>query len=155
VGSTPTPGTTFCVLFSLLVQASARLAAASRSIAIARSVFLPSAFCEFDRFSRQPQQCRGSTLAGDVSRRRNLTSEGEGVGARSAHGDAHRRRFDVVVVWKFDRLPRSGSHLPRALETFGSLGIEFVSLPAQMDTSTPTGKMVFTVLGAAAELDAA
>lgn len=67
--------------------------------------------------------------------------------------DAHRRRFDVVVVWKFDRFARSVSHLLRALETFQSLGIEFVSLSEQMDTSTPTGKMVFTVLGAVAELE--
>jgi DNA invertase Pin-like site-specific DNA recombinase len=67
--------------------------------------------------------------------------------------DAHRRRFDAVVVWKFDRFARSVSHLLRALETFRSLGIEFVSLSEQVDTSTPTGKMVFTVLGAVAELE--
>jgi DNA invertase Pin-like site-specific DNA recombinase len=67
--------------------------------------------------------------------------------------DAHRRRFDSVVVWKFDRFARSVSHLLRALETFQALGIEFVSLSEQMDTSTPTGKMVFTVLGAVAELE--
>ena len=66
---------------------------------------------------------------------------------------AHRRRFDAVVVWKFDRFARSVSHLLRALETFQALGIEFVSLSEQMDTSTPTGKMVFTVLGAVAELE--
>ena len=41
----------------------------------------------------------------------------------------------------------------RALETFNALGIEFVSLSEQMDTTTPTGKMVFTVLGAVAELE--
>ncbi len=67
--------------------------------------------------------------------------------------DAHRRRFDAVVVWKFDRFARSVSHLLRALETFQALGIEFVSLSEQLDTSTPTGKMVFTVLGAVAELE--
>ena len=67
--------------------------------------------------------------------------------------DAHRRRFDAVVVWKFDRFARSVSHLLRALETFKTLGIEFVSLSEQVDTSTPTGKMVFTVLGAVAELE--
>jgi DNA invertase Pin-like site-specific DNA recombinase len=54
--------------------------------------------------------------------------------------DAHRRRFDIVAVWKFDRFARSVSHLLRALETFRSLGIEFVSLSEQVDTSTPTGK---------------
>ena len=67
--------------------------------------------------------------------------------------DAHRRRFDVVVCWKFDRFARSVSHLLRALENFQALGIEFVSLSEQLNTSTPTGKMVFTVLGAVAELE--
>jgi DNA invertase Pin-like site-specific DNA recombinase len=67
--------------------------------------------------------------------------------------DAHSRRFDAVVVWRFDRFARSVSHLLRALETFRALGIEFVSLSEQVDTSTPTGKMVFTVLGAVAELE--
>jgi DNA invertase Pin-like site-specific DNA recombinase len=67
--------------------------------------------------------------------------------------DAHRRRFDAVLCWKFDRFARSVSHLLRALETFRTLGIDFVSFSEQLDTSTPTGKMVFTVLGAVAELE--
>jgi DNA invertase Pin-like site-specific DNA recombinase len=67
--------------------------------------------------------------------------------------DAHKRRFDVVCVWRFDRFARSVSHLLRALETFKALGIDFVSFSEQMDTSTPAGKMVFTVLGAVAELE--
>src|ERR1700677_5037941 len=67
--------------------------------------------------------------------------------------DAHRRRFDAVVVWRFDRFARSVSHLLRALETFKALGVEFVSLSEQVDTSTPMGKCVFTVLGAVAELE--
>lgn len=67
--------------------------------------------------------------------------------------DAHKRKFEVIVVWKFDRFARSVSHLLRALENFRALGIEFVSLSEQIDTSTPTGKMIFTVLGAVAELE--
>jgi len=67
--------------------------------------------------------------------------------------DAYRRRFDVMAVWRFDRAARSVSHLLRVLETFRSLAIEFVSLSEQIDTTTPTGKMVFTVLGAVAELE--
>jgi DNA invertase Pin-like site-specific DNA recombinase len=67
--------------------------------------------------------------------------------------DARRREFDAVLVWKFDRFARSVSHLLRALETFQALGIDFVSLSESLDTSTPTGKMVFTVLGAVAELE--
>src|SRR5580704_858636 len=42
--------------------------------------------------------------------------------------DAHRRKFDVAVVWAFDRMARSVSHLLRILETFNSLGIAFVTL---------------------------
>jgi DNA invertase Pin-like site-specific DNA recombinase len=67
--------------------------------------------------------------------------------------DAHKRKFDIVAVWKFDRFARSVSHLLWALETFNVLGIAFVSLSEQMDTTTPAGKMVFTVLGAVAELE--
>jgi DNA invertase Pin-like site-specific DNA recombinase len=64
---------------------------------------------------------------------------------------AHERQFDVVVVWRFDRFTRSVSHLLRALETFNALGIQFVSLCEQVDTTTPTGKLVFTILGAVSE----
>lgn len=67
--------------------------------------------------------------------------------------DAHRRRFDVVAVWRFDRFARSTSHLLRALETFQALGIHFVSLTESVDTSTPVGKMVFTILSSVAEME--
>jgi DNA invertase Pin-like site-specific DNA recombinase len=67
--------------------------------------------------------------------------------------DAYRRKFDVACCWRFDRFARSVSHLLRALETFNALGIAFVSLSESLDTSTPAGKMVFTVLGAVAELE--
>jgi DNA invertase Pin-like site-specific DNA recombinase len=65
--------------------------------------------------------------------------------------DAHARRFDVILCWRFDRFSRSVSHLCRALETFNALDIQFVSLCEQVDTNTPTGKLVFTILGAVAE----
>jgi DNA invertase Pin-like site-specific DNA recombinase len=67
--------------------------------------------------------------------------------------DARKHQFDAVPVWKFDRFGRSVSHLPRALDTFQALSIDFVSLSESLDTSTPTGKMVFTILGAVAELE--
>jgi Resolvase, N terminal domain len=62
-------------------------------------------------------------------------------------GDAHRRRFDAVVVWKFDRFARSVSHLLRALETFKAQGIEFVSFSEQLDTPHPRGNCVHCVGG--------
>jgi DNA invertase Pin-like site-specific DNA recombinase len=67
--------------------------------------------------------------------------------------DANRRKFDVVLVWKFDRFARSTSHLLKALETFQSLKIDFVSLTEGIDTSTPVGAMVFTILGAVGQME--
>jgi DNA invertase Pin-like site-specific DNA recombinase len=67
--------------------------------------------------------------------------------------DAHRRKFDIVLVWRFDRFARSVTHLLRALDTFRALGMEFVSLSESLDTATPAGRMVFVVLGAVAELE--
>src|SRR6516165_5258926 len=67
--------------------------------------------------------------------------------------DAKARKFDIVIVARFDRFARSVSHLLRALEEFNHLGINFVSLSESIDTSTPMGKMIFTVLGAVAELE--
>jgi DNA invertase Pin-like site-specific DNA recombinase len=98
-------------------------------------------------------QCRGWTVAGEyvdvgISGTKEKRPELDRLMA-----DAHRRRFDAVLCWKFDRFARSVSHLLRALETFRSLGIDFISFSEQLDTSTPTGKMVFTVLGAVAELE--
>jgi DNA invertase Pin-like site-specific DNA recombinase len=67
--------------------------------------------------------------------------------------DARRRRFDVVLVWRFDRFARSTSHLLSALDEFRNVGIDFVSLNESIDTTTPLGKMVFTVVAAVAELE--
>jgi DNA invertase Pin-like site-specific DNA recombinase len=67
--------------------------------------------------------------------------------------DAKKRKFDRLLVWRIDRLGRSVPHLLEVLETLRVLGIEFVSLSETIDTSTPTGKMVFTVLAAVAELE--
>src|ERR1051325_2833041 len=67
--------------------------------------------------------------------------------------DASRRRFDAVLVWRFDRFARSVKHLVSALETFQALAIDFVSLTENIDTSTPLGKLGVVVLGAVAELE--
>jgi DNA invertase Pin-like site-specific DNA recombinase len=67
--------------------------------------------------------------------------------------DAKRGKFDVVAVWRFDRFARSTRFLLESLELFNSLGIDFVSLRESIDTSTATGKLVFTILGAVAELE--
>src|SRR6266516_7593996 len=67
--------------------------------------------------------------------------------------DSKLKKFDAVVVARFDRFARSTRHLILALEEFHALGIDFISLNESVDTSTPMGKMVFTVIGAVAELE--
>ena len=67
--------------------------------------------------------------------------------------DARRGEFDTVVVWRFDRFARSVKQLVLALEEFRSLGIDFVSHQETLDTSTPMGKAMFTVIAAMAELE--
>ena len=65
------------------------------------------------------------------------------------------RAFECVLVWKFDRFARSVAHLLQALEEFNHLGIRFISLQDQIDTQSPMGKAMFTIIGAMAELESA
>jgi DNA invertase Pin-like site-specific DNA recombinase len=67
--------------------------------------------------------------------------------------DARRGLFDVVVVWRFDRFARSVKQLVLGLEEFRALGIDFVSHQEALDTSTPMGKAMFTIIAAMAELE--
>src|SRR5258708_4894822 len=67
--------------------------------------------------------------------------------------DARRGLFDVIAVWRFDRFARSVKQLVLALEEFRALGIEFVSHQEALDTSTPMGKAMFTIIAAMAELE--
>ena len=66
---------------------------------------------------------------------------------------ARGREIDCVLVWKFDRFARSTSHLLTALEEFNHLGIRFVSVQDQIDTDSPMGRAMFTIIGAMAELE--
>jgi DNA invertase Pin-like site-specific DNA recombinase len=68
-------------------------------------------------------------------------------------GDARKRQFDAVVVWRFDRFARSTKHLLAALEEFRSLGIQFISYQENMDTSSPLGQALFTIVAAVAQLE--
>jgi len=67
--------------------------------------------------------------------------------------EAKARRIDMVVVAAFDRFSRSVRHLVETLELFRHLGVEFVSLREQIDTGSPLGQAVFTIVAAIAELE--
>jgi DNA invertase Pin-like site-specific DNA recombinase len=67
--------------------------------------------------------------------------------------DARRNEFQVVVVFRFDRLARSTKQLVLTLERFRTLGIYFISYQETLDTSTPVGRAMFTIIAAMAELD--
>ena len=67
--------------------------------------------------------------------------------------DARRGKFDVVLVWAFDRLARSVKHLIEVLDELSHLNIEFVSFRENIDTGGPLGRAVVVIVGAIAELE--
>ena len=69
--------------------------------------------------------------------------------------DAKRRRFDVVACWKLDRFGRSVAHVVVALAELEALGIAFVSLTDNLDLGTPSGRFMFQIIAAFAELERA
>jgi DNA invertase Pin-like site-specific DNA recombinase len=69
--------------------------------------------------------------------------------------DAKRRRVDVVVCWRLDRLGRNLKHLITLLEDLQALGVDFVSLAEGIDATTPAGKLQMHILGAIAEFERA
>ncbi len=66
---------------------------------------------------------------------------------------AHQRRFDGILVWKLDRFGRSLRHLVTALAELEALGITFISLKDNWDLSTPSGRLMFQIVGAMAEFE--
>jgi DNA invertase Pin-like site-specific DNA recombinase len=69
--------------------------------------------------------------------------------------DAYRRRFDAILVWKIDRFGRSLKHLVNALAELAALGVAFISLRDNLDLSTPSGRLMFQIIGAMAEFERA
>ncbi len=101
----------------------------------------------------------------DYCKRRGWTVVGEYVdrgasGAKESRpelnrlmADAKQRRFDAVCVWKLDRFGRSLRHLVNALADFEALGVFFISLKDNLDLGTPSGRLMFQIIGAMAEFE--
>lgn len=66
---------------------------------------------------------------------------------------ARKRQIDAVLVWRFDRFARSVKHLVMALEELRQLNIAFVSFQENIDTSSPLGNAIFTIIAAMSELE--
>ncbi|HEY3927825.1 MAG TPA: recombinase family protein [Candidatus Koribacter sp.] len=66
---------------------------------------------------------------------------------------AHQREFDAVLVWKIDRFGRSLKHLVNSIAELGALGVAFVSLRDNLDLSTPSGRLMFQIIGAMSEFE--
>lgn len=67
--------------------------------------------------------------------------------------DAQCRKIDTVLVWKLDRFGRSLRHLVNAIAELESLGVAFVSLRDNLDLTTPSGRLMFQIIGAMAEFE--
>ena len=67
--------------------------------------------------------------------------------------DARRGKFDVVMVWAFDRIARSVRHFLEVLDELNHRNIEFVSFRENIDTGGPLGRAIVVIIGAIAELE--
>lgn len=67
--------------------------------------------------------------------------------------DARHRKFDIVLVWKFDRFARSLKMLVEYLELFQELGVDFISYKENIDTTTSMGRLIFHINSAYAEFE--
>jgi DNA invertase Pin-like site-specific DNA recombinase len=101
---------------------------------------------------RQLAEQRGWNVVRVYSDRASGAKENR-AGLKSLMADARRGAFAVVLVWRFDRFARSIEQLVSALAEFRTLRIDFVSHQESLDTSTPMGKAMFTIIGAMAELE--
>ena len=68
---------------------------------------------------------------------------------------ARKRRFDVLLVWRYDRFARSMQELVNALEEFRTVGIDFISYRENADTTTAQGKLIFGIMARLAEFERA
>src|SRR5271169_5944024 len=96
---------------------------------------------------------RGWEIAGEYTDEGVSGSKESRPGLNQLMADAHRREFDAVLVWKIDRFGRSLKHLVNALADLGAYGVAFVSFRDNLDLSTPSGRLMFQIIGAMAEFE--
>lgn len=69
--------------------------------------------------------------------------------------DVKEKAFEIdgLICWRFDRVARSSQHLLQILQLLRENDLDFISITEAINTSTSTGKMVFSFLGAIAEFE--
>ena len=92
-------------------------------------------------------------LSGNQSQRSRRPHRTKGTDFDRLMTDAHQRRFDCVLVWKYDRFARSLAMLIAALKQFDSCGIDFISYTQSIDTTTSMGRLFFNIIGSFAEFE--
>lgn len=102
---------------------------------------------------RQFAEARGWTIAGEFVDEAMSGATKKRPALDALMNGAKKRQFDAVAVWRFDRFARSTKHLLEALDEFRHLGIDFVSFSENMDTSSPLGEAIFTIVAAVAQLE--
>jgi len=97
---------------------------------------------------------RGFVMAAEYVDTASGTTE-ERTQYRAMIGAARKRQIDVVLVWRYDRFARSTQALVNALKEFQSLGVDFISYQENIDTTTPTGELIFHVMASLAQFESA
>jgi DNA invertase Pin-like site-specific DNA recombinase len=97
---------------------------------------------------------RGFTLAGEYVDYASGTRE-DRPKYRALLDAVRKRQADIVLVWRYDRFARSTQALVHALKEFHSLRVDFISYQENIDTTTPQGELIFTVMASIAQFERA
>jgi len=98
---------------------------------------------------------RGFDVVGEYQDLGNSGTKARRPGLDALMADARRRRFSVVLVASFDRIARSTRHFLQTLDELGRLGVGFISVKEDIDTTGPTGRLILTLVGSLSEIDGA
>jgi DNA invertase Pin-like site-specific DNA recombinase len=139
---------------SLATSPTQEIPLAVERIAIYCRVSTKDQHCELQlRELREYAERRGWKIAGEYIDRGVSGSKDSRPQLNRLMSHTHQRQFDALVVWKIDRFGRSLKHLVTALADLAAYGVAFVSLRDNLDLSTPSGRLMFHVIGAMAEFE--